>query len=131
MDPSALPYGHSAVGGIISMVTKRPQENLAGSVSVLLDTDDQKLTNFDITGALPAYRRLKDRDIDLDSLPDHLATLRSVGVPYIDTQIKQAIADARAQASGVDTDALLARYPKARLGARVAARTSTVGKHKP
>lgn len=50
--PSAVLYGHSAVGGIISMVTKRPQEKLGGSVSVLLGTDDQKLASFDITGAL-------------------------------------------------------------------------------
>lgn len=65
---------------------------------------------------MPAYKQLKDRDIDLDSLPAHLTALRKVGVPYTDTQIKQAIADAKAQASGLDTDGLLARYPKARLG---------------
>ncbi len=65
---------------------------------------------------MPAYAELKNRDLDLTSIPDHLTALRKVGVPYTDTQIKTAIDDAKAQASGVDTDGLMARYPKARLG---------------
>jgi cytochrome c oxidase cbb3-type subunit 2 len=65
---------------------------------------------------MPAYAELKNRDIDLSTLPDHMKALRKVGVPYSDTQIKTAIDDAKAQASGVDTDGLMARYPKARLG---------------
>jgi len=65
---------------------------------------------------MPAYAELKNRDIDLSTLPDHMKALRKVGVPYSDTQIKTAIDDAKAQASGVDADGLMARYPKARLG---------------
>jgi cytochrome c oxidase cbb3-type subunit 2 len=65
---------------------------------------------------MPAYAALKDRDLDLSTLPDHMKALRKVGVPYTDTQIKTAIDDAKAQASGTDADGLMARYPKARLG---------------
>lgn len=65
---------------------------------------------------MPAYAELKNRDIDLSTLPDHMKALRKVGVPYTDTQIKTAIEDAKAQATGLETDGLMARYPKARLG---------------
>lgn len=65
---------------------------------------------------MPAYAELKNRDIDLSTLPDHMTALRKVGVPYTDTQIKTAIDDAKAQATGLETDGLMARYPKARLG---------------
>lgn len=50
--PSAVLYGHSAVGGIISMVTRRPQDKPAGSFSLLIGTDDQKAGSFDLTGPL-------------------------------------------------------------------------------
>ncbi|MDQ0346593.1 cytochrome-c oxidase, cbb3-type subunit II [Ancylobacter vacuolatus] len=65
---------------------------------------------------MPAYAFLKDRDIDVDGFGAHMRALRDVGVPYSDTMIAQAPADIRAQASGEETEGLLARYPKARLG---------------
>jgi cytochrome c oxidase cbb3-type subunit 2 len=44
-----------------------------------------------------------------------LRTLRAVGVPYTDEQIKNAVADLRAQADpdNPDSDGLAKRYPKA------------------
>ena len=68
---------------------------------------------------MPPYRFLARRDLDYAGIADHLRTLRIVGVPYTDEQIAQAAADVAAQAQAEpsdDTDALLARYPKAVVG---------------
>ena len=65
---------------------------------------------------MPAYAFLKDRDIDVEGFGAHMRALRDVGVPYSDTMIAQAAADISAQASGEDTEGLLARYPKAKTG---------------
>lgn len=68
---------------------------------------------------MPPYGFLARRDLDYADIADHLKTLRIVGVPYTDEQIAQASADAAAQAQAEptdDTDALLARYPKAVVG---------------
>ncbi|MFZ1415076.1 MAG: cytochrome-c oxidase, cbb3-type subunit II [Defluviicoccus sp.] len=68
---------------------------------------------------MPPYGFLARRDLDYADIADHLQTLRIVGVPYTDEQIGQAAADVVAQAQAEptdDTDALLARYPKAVVG---------------
>lgn len=65
---------------------------------------------------MPAYAFLKDRDIDVEGFGAHMRALRAVGVPYTPEMIAQAAADIRAQAGGEETEGLLARYPKARLG---------------
>ena len=65
---------------------------------------------------MPAYPFLRDRDVDVDGFADHMRALRAVGVPYDDERIARAAGDIRAQASGEDADATLARYPKAKLG---------------
>ncbi|WP_018388278.1 cytochrome-c oxidase, cbb3-type subunit II [Ancylobacter sp. FA202] len=65
---------------------------------------------------MPAYAFLKHRDIDVEGFGAHMRALRDVGVPYSDTMIAQAAADIRAQASGEETEGLLARYPKAKTG---------------
>ncbi|WP_421699185.1 cytochrome-c oxidase, cbb3-type subunit II [Ancylobacter sp.] len=65
---------------------------------------------------MPAYGFLKDRDIDVEGFGAHMRALRAVGVPYTPEMIASAAADIRAQASGEETEGLLARYPKARLG---------------
>lgn len=68
---------------------------------------------------MPPYAFLARRDLDYGNIADHLKTLSIVGVPYTEEQIAQAAADiatqARAEPSD-DTDALLARYPKAVVG---------------
>jgi iron complex outermembrane recepter protein len=48
--PSSVLFGQSAVGGIVSIVTKRPQKEFGGSVSGTLGTDDRKSGSFDLTG---------------------------------------------------------------------------------
>ncbi|MDS4010235.1 MAG: cytochrome-c oxidase, cbb3-type subunit II [Defluviicoccus sp.] len=68
---------------------------------------------------MPPYGFLARRDLNYADIADHLRTLRIVGVPYTDEQIAQAAADVAAQAQAEptdDTDALLARYPKAVVG---------------
>lgn len=50
--PSGVLYGQSAVGGIISIITKRPQEEAAGSFAVTVGNYDQKMLTVDMTGGL-------------------------------------------------------------------------------
>ncbi len=50
--PSSVLFGQSAVGGIISVVTKRPERAFGGSVSAVVGSFDQKLASFDVTGPL-------------------------------------------------------------------------------
>lgn len=47
---------------------------------------------------MPSYAFLQEEPLELDSLPDRLAALRVVGVPYSDEQIANARADAAGQA---------------------------------
>lgn len=50
--PSGVLYGQSAVGGIISIVTKRPQVEPAVSFSGTFGSFDQKVIAFDMTGGV-------------------------------------------------------------------------------
>jgi len=64
---------------------------------------------------MPGYPWLAETEIDQSAVADNLRTLRAVGVPYTDDQIKSAVADLKAQAdpdSG-DAEAFAKRYPKA------------------
>jgi cytochrome c oxidase cbb3-type subunit II len=67
---------------------------------------------------MPGYGFMADRELSYLTMDEHLYTLRQVGVPYTDDQIKSAIADVNTQANGDngDVDAFLARYPKAAVG---------------
>jgi len=63
---------------------------------------------------MPGYAFLADRDLKAGDMAAHLKTLRAVGVPYTDDDLKQAEADLRAQADpSADSAALVKRYPKA------------------
>jgi cytochrome c oxidase cbb3-type subunit 2 len=64
---------------------------------------------------MPAYRWLARREAKLDDLPERLATLRRVGVPYTDDQIENAAQDARGQVSPDSERAagLIKRYGEA------------------
>jgi len=64
---------------------------------------------------MPGYPFLAENEIDESIMADNLRTLRAVGVPYTDDQIKNAAADLRAQADpdSADADAFAKRYPKA------------------
>jgi len=50
--PSSVLFGQSAVGGILSIVTKRPEREFGGSVSGVIGSFDQKAVSFDVTGPL-------------------------------------------------------------------------------
>lgn len=63
---------------------------------------------------MPGYPFLQDA-LKYDDIAAHLKANRTVGVPYTDEMIENAIADLETQANPDegDVDALLARYPKA------------------
>ena len=66
---------------------------------------------------MPAYGFLAETDLDFANAAAHLQALRTTGTPYSDEQVANAAADLQAQATGTgDSDALLARYPKASMG---------------
>jgi cytochrome c oxidase cbb3-type subunit II len=64
---------------------------------------------------MPGYPFLAETEVDQSAMADNLRTLRAVGVPYSDDQIKNAVADLKAQADpdNPDGDAFAKRYPKA------------------
>ncbi len=64
---------------------------------------------------MPGYPFLAERALDYANIAGHLKANRTVGVPYSDAMIAQAVADVETQANpdSGDVDALLARYPKA------------------
>lgn len=65
---------------------------------------------------MPGYPFLTRR-LDFLDVADHLRTNRTVGVPYTDEMIANAMADLKAQADpNADHEGLLARYPKAVVG---------------
>jgi cytochrome c oxidase cbb3-type subunit 2 len=68
---------------------------------------------------MPSYAFLKETPLDIADLnmKGNLATNRIVGVPYTDEMIANADIDLKAQADpDADTTALVARYPKAKVG---------------
>jgi cytochrome c oxidase cbb3-type subunit 2 len=66
---------------------------------------------------MPSYGFLADTLVKTDDIAAHLATNRTVGVPYSDEMIEAARADLVAQSDPeADHEGLLARYPKAAVG---------------
>ncbi len=67
---------------------------------------------------MPGYSFMAERELSYLNMDEHLYTLRQVGDPYTDEQIKSAVADIGTQANGEkgDVDAFLVRYPKAVIG---------------
>jgi cytochrome c oxidase cbb3-type subunit II len=61
---------------------------------------------------MPAYRWLMRNRLDVEELPERLATLRMVGVPYTDEMIANAVTDAIGQADpdGERSDGVFERY---------------------
>jgi cytochrome c oxidase cbb3-type subunit II len=64
---------------------------------------------------MPGYPYLAETAVDTSTVEAHLRTNRTVGVPYTDDQITNAVADLQAQADPDDAgvDAFSKRYPKA------------------
>lgn len=50
--PSGVLYGQSAVGGIVSIITKRPQDEAALAIAATVGNYDQKVVSFDATGPI-------------------------------------------------------------------------------
>jgi len=67
---------------------------------------------------MPGYGFMAERQLSYLNMDEHLYTLRQVGDPYTDEQIRSAVADVNIQANGEDSDVdgFLARYPKAAIG---------------
>ena len=67
---------------------------------------------------MPGYPWLASKPLDAAGIAGNLVALRVVGVPYSDDMIASANADLKAQVSPdtKEAKALLARYPKARIG---------------
>ena len=64
---------------------------------------------------MPGYPSLAQTEVDLIDTEAHLRTSRVVGVPYTDDQIKNAVADLKAQVDpdSPNLEAFQKRYPKA------------------
>jgi cytochrome c oxidase cbb3-type subunit II len=66
---------------------------------------------------MPSYGFLKHTPLKVANIAMDLKANRTVGVPYSDEMIASAAADLAAQADpNADSSALLARYPKAKVG---------------
>jgi len=66
---------------------------------------------------MPGYPFLLRAELDLDAAVAEMKTHRLVGVPYTEDQLKNALADLKAQVNPDDAnaDAMLKRYPKAQV----------------
>ncbi len=66
---------------------------------------------------MPSYAFLATSRLEVKDIKYHLQANKAVGVPYTEEMIDSADADLKAQADpNADTSALLARYPKAKIG---------------
>jgi iron complex outermembrane receptor protein len=77
LGPSAVLYGAGSAGGLINMVSKRPEFAFGGEVTASYGTYNRKQGQIDITGPLGdtvAVRLtavVRDADMQLDYLPDN------------------------------------------------------------
>ncbi|EAB6717904.1 cytochrome-c oxidase, cbb3-type subunit II, partial [Salmonella enterica subsp. enterica] len=64
---------------------------------------------------MPGYRFLNRTQLKIDDLPEHLAAMRAVGVPYTDEMIANASKDAYGQAApdSNDSSGVAERYGEA------------------
>ncbi|MGY4158254.1 cytochrome c oxidase cbb3-type subunit 2 [Bradyrhizobium sp. USDA 4461] len=64
---------------------------------------------------MPGYPSLVNTEVDLTDMVAHLRTNRAIGVPYTEDQIKNAVADLKAQLDpdGANVASFQKRYPKA------------------
>ncbi|MBL0728211.1 TonB-dependent siderophore receptor [Piscinibacter sp. HJYY11] len=81
--PAAMLYGQGTVGGVINMVSKRPQAEAQGEIGVQLGTWNRKQVQADVTGPLTAsgewlYRLIavgRDADTQVDHVRDDRALI--------------------------------------------------------
>jgi cytochrome c oxidase cbb3-type subunit 2 len=68
---------------------------------------------------MPSYSWLATTPLNANQMPARIRTLATVGVPYSDEMIASTLADIKAQVAepgSKEATALLARYPKAKVG---------------
>ena len=66
---------------------------------------------------MPAYPWLARNELDIKHIAEDLAVQQTLGVPYTDEMIENAIVDAEAQGTAeADTEGLIDRYKKANTG---------------
>lgn len=81
--PAAMLYGQGTVGGVINMVSKRPQAEAQGEIGVQLGSWNRKQVQADVTGPLTAsgewlYRLIavgRDADTQVDHVRDDRALI--------------------------------------------------------
>jgi cytochrome c oxidase cbb3-type subunit II len=66
---------------------------------------------------MPSYAFLAEATLDMALMPEHLKANVTLGVPYTDADIENAVADLKAQATpDADTSGLEERYPNVNIG---------------
>lgn len=85
--PAAMLYGQGTVGGVINMVSKRPQAEAQGEIGVQLGSWNRKQVQADVTGPLTASGEWLYRLIavgrDADTQVDHVRDDRRLFAPSI------------------------------------------------
>jgi iron complex outermembrane receptor protein len=85
--PSSVLYGQGTTGGIINMVSKRPQFERAGEVGLQVGTHDRRQLQFDMTGALDDAGEWAGRVVgvyrDANLQTDHVRDDRKVLAPSL------------------------------------------------
>jgi iron complex outermembrane receptor protein len=85
--PAAMLYGQGTVGGVVNMVSKRPQADAQGEIGVQLGSWNRKQVQADLTGPLSANGEWLYRLIavgrDADTQVDHVRDDRALFAPSI------------------------------------------------
>lgn len=85
--PAAMLYGQGTVGGVVNMVSKRPQADAQGEIGVQLGSWNRKQVQADLTGPLTANGEWLYRLIavgrDADTQVDHVRDDRALFAPSI------------------------------------------------
>ncbi|HWT71789.1 MAG TPA: TonB-dependent siderophore receptor [Oxalicibacterium sp.] len=85
--PAAMLYGQGSTGGIINLVSKRPQETFEGEVGVQIGNHGRKQVQTDITGPLTSdgqwLYRLIAIERDADTQVDHVQDNRTLLAPTL------------------------------------------------
>jgi iron complex outermembrane receptor protein len=85
--PAAMLYGQGTVGGVINMVSKRPQAEAQGEIGVQLGSWNRKQVQADLTGPITAngewLYRLVAVGRDADTQVDHVRDDRALFAPSL------------------------------------------------
>lgn len=85
--PSAMLYGQGSTGGVVNMVSKRPQEEFQGEAGIQYGSHGRKQAQLDITGPATADGKLLYRLValkrDADTQVHHVPDDRSLVAPSL------------------------------------------------